>query len=172
MPSSRKSPIGGVMKHILLALVLLFSVSGVVTAGDYEGGNVAYIRGDYATAFEKLTQAAEAGDTQAQFNLGVMYGDGLGVPQDDQQAASWFRKAAEAGHTKAQVLLGLSYQTGQGVHKDIVQAHKWLNIASAYERSKEEKKWAVEARDSLASKMSPQQIAEAQKLAREWKPVK
>ncbi len=81
-------------------------------------------------------------------------------------------KAAEAGHAGAQRDLGLLYFKGAGVPQDDVQAHKWFNIAAATTTSKEGRNNAVSYRDNVESKMSPQQIAQAQKLAREWKPVK
>ncbi len=58
---------------------------------------------------------AQAGDAEAQFNLGVMYDRGQGVPQDDVQAAEWYRKAAEQGHAGAQHNLGSAYYDGRGV---------------------------------------------------------
>ena len=123
------------MKHVLLALMQLFGVTGVVAAGDYQDGRDALARGDYAIAFAKFMKAAEAGDTGAQLNLGWMYEVGLGVPQDH------------------------------------VQAHRWSNIAVANTTNIEDRDRAVRDRDRIAQKMSTHQIAEAQKLAREWKPT-
>jgi hypothetical protein len=72
----------------------------------FEEGMAAYKRGDYATALKKWRPPAEAGDATAQYNLGVMYAEGQGVPQDDEEAAKWFRKAAEQGDADAQCTLG------------------------------------------------------------------
>jgi TPR repeat protein len=94
-----------------------------------------------------------------------MYDSGRGVAQDYAEAVKWYRRAAEQGDAGAQHNLGLMYDKGRGVAQDYVQAHKWLNFAATKGDS-----WSVMARDLLASKMTPQQIAEAQRLAREWKP--
>jgi uncharacterized protein len=108
---------------------------------------------------------AEQGDASAQNNLGVMYDQGQGVPQDYAEAVKWYRKAAEQGHAKAQSNLGVMYGNGQGVPQDYVQAHMWWNLSAAQGNEN-----AVKNRDIVAKLMTPAQIAEAQKLAREWKP--
>jgi TPR repeat protein len=117
---------------------------------------------DYTLAVKWYRKAAEQGDAQAQFNLGVMYENGYGVPQDYAQAVEWYRKAAEQGYASAQFNLALSYYKGEGVIQDNVYAHMWVNIAASlgYERG-------PKARDIIAEKMTAEQIAEAQKLARE-----
>jgi len=107
--------------------------------------------------------AAEQGDAAAQFNLGVSYDQGRGVPQDDGEAVRWYRLAAVQGHATAQFNLGILYDKGQGVSQDYIQAHMWVNLASAQGHVV-----APKARDSIAKKMTPEQIAEAQRLAREW----
>ncbi len=76
-----------------------------------------------------------------------------------------FRQLAEQGDASAQYNLGLMYHKGLGVTQDYVQAHMWYNLAAA-QGQKDAGKW----RDSLAEKMTPEQIAEAQTLARYWKP--
>ena len=92
---------------------------------------------DDATAFEKFTQRAEAGDADAQTNLGWMYATGVksnsdfkGVPQDDQEAMRWFTKAAEAGHAKAQGYLGEMYRVGKGTPQDFRKAAHWFTKAA------------------------------------------
>ncbi len=102
---------------------------------------------------------------QGQFNLGSMYDKGEGVPQDYKEAARWYRAAAEQGHANAQLYLGGMYQRRQGVPQDYVQAHMWFNLAASGVGE-----LAVKNRDSIAEKMTSEQIAEAQRLAREWKP--
>jgi uncharacterized protein len=119
-------------------------------------------------------KAAEQGQARAQGQLGDMYLKGWGVSQDYAAAATWCRKAADQGDAVAQLLLGALYNNGQGVPSDYVQAYKWLSLAaSAYSASKRVNgNKAVSIRDLVAAKMTPAQIAEAQKLAREWKPTK
>ena len=107
--------------------------------------------------------AADQGHANAQFNLGIMYYEGQGVPQDDKQAVKWWRLAADQGHADAQTNLGVMYAQGRGVPQDDVQAHMWSNLAAA--NGHEEAKGL---RDIAAGWMTGEQIAEAQKLAREW----
>ncbi|MBM3566043.1 MAG: sel1 repeat family protein, partial [Alphaproteobacteria bacterium] len=86
---------------------------------------------------------------------------------------AWYKKSrAGQGHASAQNNLGVMYDRGQGVPQDDVQAHKWYNLASSRfpASEKERRDKAVKNRDIMAAKMTPAQIAEAQKLAREWKP--
>jgi TPR repeat protein len=130
------------------------------------------VKQDYAQALKWYRLAADQGDHDAQNNLGGMYKNGQGVPQDNAEAVMWFRLAADQGYADAQNNLGASYRDGRGVPQDYVQAHKWFNLATsrypAFEKGKRDR--AVNDRDLVAAKMTPAQIAEAQELAREWKP--
>ena len=114
-----------------------------------------------------LSVKANAGDADAQYNLGASYYLGQGVPQDYAQAAAWYRKAAEQGHADAQFNLGAAYGIGEGVPEDYVESHKWLNLAASRASAEKQKQFA-ETRDGVAQLMTPAQLAEAQKLAREW----
>jgi len=76
--------------------------------------------------FKKYLKAAEKGDAEAQFKLGVMYDKGQGVPQDDAEAVKWYRKAAEQGDADAQFKLGFMYINGRGVPQDNAEAVKWF----------------------------------------------
>ena len=109
---------------------------------------------------ERTIRLAEGGDKIAQYDLGVMYRDGDGVPQDYKEAVKWYTKAAEQGLAKAQLFLGNRYYLGQGVPKDLVQAYAWYNVASANGHEK-----AKEYRDKI--ELTPQQLAEAQSLSTE-----
>jgi TPR repeat protein len=129
-----------------------------------------YVKGeggpqDFKQAEYWFFLAAEQGHAQAQDNLGVMYANGLGVPLDFKEAVRWYRLAAEQGEARAQSNLGLMYAKGEGVSQDYELAHMWFNLAAV-----QGEKIAADLRDSLAKKMTPAQIAEAQKLASEWKP--
>ncbi len=110
---------------------------------------------------------AEAGITEAQYNLGVMYDNGQGVTQDYAAAAGWYRKAADQGDALAQSNLGVMYAKGQGVPQDYVQALKWFNLGATSGDAS-----AAKNRDIVASEMTPAQIAEAQRLASAWRPTK
>jgi len=76
-------------------------------------------------------RAAEQGYADAQFNLGLMYANGEGVPQDMEQAVELFKKAAEQGHVDAQNNLGAMYFTGEGVARDEKKAIEWFEKAAA-----------------------------------------
>ena len=127
---------------------------------------------DDAEAAKWYRLAAEQGDAYAQFFLGRMYRGGKGVPQDDAKAAKWYRLSADQGNAYAQFSLGAMYYKGWGVPQDYVQGHFWLNLAASRFPASDAKyrNNAVKIRDNVASSMTPEQIAEAQKLAREWKP--
>jgi uncharacterized protein len=153
-------------KATVAALMLAVSFAGSVAAGPFEDAAAAYRKGDYAAALGIIRPLAEEGNVAAQFNLGVMYQLSHGVPQDNEAAVSWYRKAAEQGLAQAQYNLGVMYANGEGVAQDYAAAHMWFNLAAA-SRNKN----AVKARDIVAAQLTPAQIAEAQKLAREWKPT-
>ena len=133
----------------------------------YDNGEV--VSQDYQEAVGWFRMAAEQGNVAAQCNLGLMCANGQGVPQDYQEAVSWYRKAAEQGNADAQYNLGVMYTNGQGVPQDYVQAHKWVNLAASVSTGEVAEKSRI-LRDKLAEKMTASQIAEAQRLAREWQP--
>jgi TPR repeat protein len=89
---------------------------------------------------------------------------GRGVPQEYAKAANWYQKAANQGVDTAQANLGFLYLNGLGVRQDYVIAHMWFNLAVAGGLTD-----ATKNREAAAAKMTPVQIAEAQRLAREWK---
>ena len=122
---------------------------------------------DDAQAAAWYRKAADQGHTFAQWILGLMYDRGQGVPQDYAQAAAWCRKAAEQGDADAQSFLGALYSKGEGVPQDYVESHKWRNLAASRASAEKQKQYA-EGRDGVATLMTPAQLAEAQKLAREW----
>ena len=99
-----------------------------------------------------------------------MYVGGQGVRQDYAQAVVWLRKAAEQGNALGQVNLGTMYDHGHGVPQDYVQAHMWYNLGASHAEDAAIREMAVKNRDEVAAKMTPDQIAEAQRMASEWKP--
>jgi len=111
------------------AIILVLGLATLVEAGPLEDADAAIKRRDYATALRLIRPLAEQGDANAQYNLGVFYDNGLGVPQDK------------------------------------VHAYMWFNLSAAQGRE-----GAAAFRDLIARRMTPAQIAEAQTLAREWKP--
>jgi hypothetical protein len=126
---------------------------------------------DFGEAMRWYDKAADQGLALAQFNIGTMYLNGKGVPQDYAEAVRWYRKAADQGLADSQYNLGMMYRDGLGVEQDYVQAHRWYSLAAAnFPASETENRTqAVKGRDRVTAKMAPAQIAEAEKLARDWK---
>lgn len=193
---------------VSVTLLLCASWAARADAGQFEDASAAYERGDYATAHRLITPLAEQGNAKAQYNLGVMYHKGEGVPQDYNETMKWFRmaavqgyamaqynlgsmyhkgegvaqdyaetmkwyrRAAEQGLADAQYFLGAMYGRGQGVPQDNVRAYMWFSLAeSRFDESELEKRqMVILTRGIIAAEMTPDQIAEAQRLAREWKP--
>ena len=119
---------------------------------------------DFQEAGKWFRLAAAQGNALAQHNLGLMYRNGKGITQDYIQAVKWYRLAAVQGLDTAQNNLGLMYVQGEGVAQDYVRAHMWLNLAAMSGFAN-----AVKGRDFVAAKMTPQQIAQAQGMARRCK---
>lgn len=144
---------------ILMTLVL---VTSSVWAGDYEDGVSAYEKKDYVTALKKFKVSASTGNAKAQRYIGVIHDLGLGVAQDYAEAIRWYKLAAAQGNASAQNQLGWMYDKGDGVAQNFVLAHMWSNLSAVNGDAD-----SVKLRDAVAAKMTSQQIAEAQKLARE-----
>jgi len=183
----------------LIALPAL-AAAAAAYAGPFEDGKAAFDRGDAAGAFRTWKPLAEEGDQTAQFWLGQMYDLGKGVPQDHAQATQWYRRAAEQGNLMAQHNLANMYETGEGlrpsdyslsaaaswyrraaehgfkpsqanlglliangrgVRRDFVEAYMWMLLAGSI---------ADANREALTKRMTPQQIAEAERHARDWQP--
>jgi TPR repeat protein len=125
---------------------------------------------DYAEAVKWYLEAAHAGVVNAQLNLGSMYEKGQGVAQDYVAAASWYDVAATQGLPTAQLNLGLLYGQGRGVKQDYVQAHMWFALAASRTSNAQERARAMQVSEIVAAEMTPEQIAEARKRARAWKP--
>jgi TPR repeat protein len=115
-------------------------------------------------------RAADQDNATAQFFLGGMYDEGRGVPQDYHESARWYQRAAEQGDGQAQYNLGLAYARGEGVEQNLVKAHMWFNLSASRLNEAPRRLAATKSRDQVAGEMSSEQLAEAQKLARDWKP--
>jgi TPR repeat protein len=127
-----------------------------------------YARGDgvtqdYSQAAKWYRKAAEQGQVAAQYSLGICYHEGRGVPASWVDAIIWFRAAAEQGHAAAQYDLGFMCAQGQGVDKDYVEAYKWYDLAAQQNQPN-----ALQRRDAVALLMTPLQVAEGQRLSREF----
>jgi uncharacterized protein len=187
--------------RLILPVVLSIICLALPAWAGFQAGMEANDREDYASALREWRPLAERGDALAQYNLGVLYRKGRGVPQDNVQARKWYAKAAAQGLAKAQFNLGTLYFNGEGVPKDYQQALRWFRLAAdqgealaqtkiaiMYDEGQGVPKNMIQAytwyslattngdkpapllRDLLAKQMTPAQIAEAQKLAKAWKP--
>ena len=141
-----------------------------LSAAQLRKGMAAFNRQDYTAAGVLLRLPADRGDSRAQAILCHLHTHGRGVPQSFPEAANWCQRSAEQGNAQGQYMLGLLYNAGHGVPESYVQAYKWLNLAAAH-ASGPKREFSYRIRDSVASKMSPAQIAKAQALAVEYRPV-
>jgi TPR repeat protein len=183
----------------LAVLVSTAAVAAPAIAGPLEEGLAAYERFDFATALTVLEPLAEQGNVEAQLRLGLMYHKGWGVRFNNAEAIKWLRLAADQENAQAQVVLstiyvlavrpdyaeafklrlrsaehgyryaqdylGSMYALGLGVPVDNLQAYFWHDRAAAQGVQS-----AAEKRDLIAKLLTPDEIAQAQKLAQEWKP--
>ena len=104
--------------------------------------------------------AAEQNYTRAQYNLGVMYAQGLGVPRNGEEAVRWYRKVALKGLAQAQYNMGVRHAQGQGAPMDFIAGYAWLNLAAAQSLES-----AIEYREILGARMTPRELVEAEKLS-------
>ena len=150
------------MKEFISAMAVVVALYGTAHAQDAQKGYAAFSTGDYATALQEWRPLAKQGHAAAQFSLGVMYGNGEGVPQDYTEAVNWHRRAAEQGQAFSQYSLGWIYQRGEGVPQDNILAHMWYNIGIANGNT-----LSSSIRDIIAESMTPQDISTAQAMARD-----
>lgn len=144
-------------------------------SGDAEAQNqlgVCYHNGtgvvkDYAKAMKWVRKAAEQNNAWAQFNVGYFYACGKGVAKDTVEAVKWYHKSAEQGNDEAQRYLGSCYGNGEGVLKDYVESYKWILLAAANGSTNVSSDMSY-----LENRMTREQTAEGQKLAREFVPQK
>jgi TPR repeat protein len=140
-------------------------------ANEFRDGERAYARADYIRAGAIFSREAERGQAGAQTYLGYMYSLGHGVPRDEAEAVRWLRRAANQGYAPAQFLLGQMVDKGHGVKQDFVEAEVWLDLAAAHAEPKLRDFWA-RIRDAVASKLTRAELADAQKRALEFLPVR
>ena len=121
-----------------------------------------------------VERAAQEGYAVAQMSLGVMnysFDAFSDVRRKNlPEAIAWYRRAAAQGNVDAEYALAAAYENGIGVPQDYVEAHKWLNLAASAVKYEDFREDFRKQRDELAEKMTPSQVAEAQKLAHEWVP--
>jgi TPR repeat protein len=145
------------------------TIEAVIGDAYYYGHGVSR---DYTEAARMYQRAAAKGNAMAQSTLGDIYFYGRGLPQDFSEAIKWWSLAAENNVAIAQLNLGVMYANGDGVPQDYVKAHMYADLAAARLPPGEDRDTAVKNRDVVAKLMTPEQMAEAQRLAREWRPAR
>jgi uncharacterized protein len=124
------------------------------------------VQQDLAEALKWGRKAADQGDAEAQFYLGLMYNTGQGVRKSGAEALKWYRLAADQGYAAAQSNIGSKYADGEDMPRDDVRAYMWLSLAAAQGNQLASDILG----DTIAPRMTPAKIAEAQRLIREWRP--
>ncbi len=145
-------------------LVLLFGLwAPPPVAAGFKAGAEAALHEEFDTALREWLPLAKAGDERAQYNIGLLYEHGRGVPRDLQEAFKWYQRAAERGAVPAQHNLGTMYASGAAVKRDLVQAYKWFHIAAVagFEL-------AVDALQKAPQLLTPEELDEARALAVQW----
>ena len=166
-----------IRKLLTLAATLLFaSIAAPAVAQSLEvemrEAAGAYERKDMATAVRIWKVWADKGNAEARTLLGAMYWSGEGVPRDHKEAARLYLLAANKGYARAQNDIGFMLAFGEGVPpRDDVEAYKWLTLAIARYTAKNQDRLdqAIKDKATLARRMTPAQIAEAERRARAWK---
>lgn len=155
----------------LFLAVLALSAAAPARADQLHAGLSAFRQHNYIKAAALLQVPAEGGNASAQTVLCFLYTAGYGVPRSYPEAAAWCKRAANQGDARAQYMLGILYNKGHGVPEDYILAYKWLNLAAS-RATGPKKDYSFRMRDAVATKMSPAQIALAQALSVEWRPVR
>jgi len=117
---------------------------------------------------DRYYQAAQSGDSDAQFYLGALYSSGIGRPKSDQESFRWFSRAADQGHAHAMLVLSGLYAVGRGTPKDNVNAYKWAYIVSVGTRVEEFRNNARQLMGLLETKMTADELGKARSEASRW----
>ena len=117
--------------YVWIILTSVLGQSPILAQQDrFESGLASKDRGHYATALRAWMPMAESGNAEAQNNVGYMYEEGLGVPQNYLLAMNWYRQAADGGLSEAQHNMGMLYHHGYGVAENLGEAFRWFKMAA------------------------------------------
>lgn len=105
--------------------IIVISILVLAACGERQPNGSGGVTSESKPTFSSIQKSAQQGDTEAQFNLGVLYEKGRGVSQDYAEARKWYLRAAEKGHASSQYNLGVLYGNGWGVSPDYAEARKW-----------------------------------------------
>jgi TPR repeat protein len=150
---------------------MLTTFIGAFPAAPMDTETAGHLAGNHLT---RLHEDAEQGSPVAQYLLGAFYQLGEAIPQDYTEAENWYGRAADQGLAIAQFAIGALYARGEGVPENVVRAYMWLSLSAAHAAdipgAQKLARKAQELRDEVVQKMTPEQVLEAEQLAREWKP--
>ncbi|MFO1161690.1 MAG: tetratricopeptide repeat protein [Reyranellaceae bacterium] len=169
-------PFMRIIARALLALLLLAApaIAQSSLEADMRAAAAAYERKDMATAVRLWKIWAGKGNAEARTLLGAMYWSGEGVPRDHREAARLYLLAANQGYARAQNDIGFMLGFGEGIppHDD-VEAYKWIALGIKNYTAKNQERLDQAKKDlaTLAKRMTPAQIAEAERRVKGWKPV-
>jgi TPR repeat protein len=153
-----------ILRYLLRLLLLAALLIAAPARADFNDGVVAYLMGDYQTAYNTMRSLAETADHgYAQYYLGMMYLNGQGVEQSYEDAGTWFRKAAEHSIPQAQYRLGTLYFNGQGLPRDYEYAYAWFSTGAVHGHQK-----SIESVADARSRLSPEELKEAEKLSEKF----
>ena len=146
---------------------------------DHRGSQVELCRSYFSTRADVATlgkaarwcgAAAQQGDPEASFLMANLYSQGQGVQRDRNEANRLYRTAAEGGVAEAQVIVGLDYADDENLPVDLVESYRWLTIASSANSGGADLTDIIELRESVRTRLSAQQLAEARRMVLEWQP--
>jgi uncharacterized protein len=129
-------------RNVLLGLGSILMGASLAWA-DTAAGMDAFKRKDYQTAYREWKAAADSGVAEAQFDLGVLYAEGLGVSRNKTEAAKWYKMAADQGNSQAEFALGQMYSLGWGIPRDEADAMRWFQMANSPDSDGPPTDWAA-----------------------------
>src|ERR1700680_4072361 len=121
---------------------------------------------------DRYSQAAQSGDSEAQFYLGALYSSGVGRPRSDEESFRWFSRAADQGHSHSMLVLSGLYAIGRGTSKSDFNASKWAYIVSAGARAEEFDKGPRQPRGVLKTRRRPEEVNRARPKPARWHAVR
>lgn len=158
---------------VLASIAVSTGASAQSVADRMHTAAVAYHDKQFSKAIAIWRPLAEQGNAEAQTLLGAMYWSGEGVPRDHAEAAKWYLRAAQKGYARAQNDIGFMYGFGEGIppHDD-VQAYKWISLAIERYTAKNQDRLdqAIKDKATLRARMTPAQLAQAEREIRDFKP--
>lgn len=152
------------LRRMLVAAALAAGLTASAVAGPWEDGMAAYEAGNHAGAIAIIRPLADDGDARAQFQVGLMYAQGEGVPQDDAEWLRWLQLSVDLGYARALTELALVHVDGVHLPKDWPRAHMYFNLAIEYGDVD-----AIAINAWLGSQLTPGQTTEAGRLEAEWR---